>query len=42
MRDRLQALKESGVTALNVGFMAQNSAERVKICEQLRNIVDTL
>lgn len=42
VRDRLQALKESGVNALNVGFMAQNSAERVKICEQLRNIVDTL
>jgi F420-dependent oxidoreductase-like protein len=42
VRDRLQALKESGVTALNVGFMAQTGAERVKICEQLRNIVDTL
>jgi hypothetical protein len=30
------------VNALNVGFMAQTSAERVKICEQLRNLVDTL
>jgi F420-dependent oxidoreductase-like protein len=42
VRDRLVALKESGVNALNVGFMGQTSAERVKTCEQLRNIVDTL
>ncbi len=42
VRDRLQALKESGVNALNVGFMAQTSAERVRYCEQLRNIVDSL
>lgn len=42
VRDRLQALKESGVNALNVGFMAQTAAERVRICDQLRNIVDTL
>ena len=42
VRDRLQALKESGVTALNVGFLAQTRAERVSTCAQLRNIVDTL
>ncbi|MEM8766516.1 MAG: LLM class F420-dependent oxidoreductase [Pseudomonadota bacterium] len=42
VRDRLQALKESGVNALNVGLMGQNTAERVKVCEQLRNLVDTL
>lgn len=42
VRDRLQALKESGVNALNVGFMGQTTQQRVEVCEQLRNIVDTL
>ena len=42
VRERLTALKESGVNALNVGFMGQTAAERVKTCDQLRNIVDTL
>ena len=42
VRDRLQALKESGVNALNVGLMGQTSAERVKVCEQLKKLVDTL
>lgn len=42
VRDRLQALKASGVTALNVSFMGQNAKERVEACERLRNIVDTL
>jgi F420-dependent oxidoreductase-like protein len=42
VRDRLSALRESGVTALNIGFMAQTRSERVQICEKLRNIVDTL
>ncbi len=42
VRDRLQALKESGVNALNIGLMGQNTTERVKVCEQLRNLVDTL
>ena len=42
VRERLTALKESGVTALNISFMGQTSAERVKTCEQLRNIVDNL
>jgi F420-dependent oxidoreductase-like protein len=42
VRERLTALRESGVNALNVGFMGQTAAERVKTCEQLRNLVDTL
>jgi F420-dependent oxidoreductase-like protein len=42
VRDRLHALRESGVNALNVSFMAPSSSERVKLCEQLRNLVDTL
>ncbi|HEY5647027.1 MAG TPA: LLM class F420-dependent oxidoreductase [Pseudomonadales bacterium] len=42
VRERLQALRESGVTALNVSFMAQTAAERVKVCEKLKNIVEAL
>jgi F420-dependent oxidoreductase-like protein len=42
VRERLTALKESGVNALNVGFMGQTTAERVKTCDQLKNIADTL
>jgi len=42
VRDRLQALQESGVNALNVSMMGQTLEDRVKTCEQLRNIVDTL
>jgi hypothetical protein len=42
IRERLQALKESGVNALNVSMMGQTLEDRVKTCEQLRNIVDTL
>ncbi|MCP5181498.1 MAG: LLM class F420-dependent oxidoreductase [Pseudomonadales bacterium] len=42
VRERVLALKESGVTALNVGFMGSSTAERVANCEKLRNIVDSL
>jgi len=42
VRERLHALRESGVTALNVSFIARTGTERVKACEQLRNLVDTL
>lgn len=42
VRDRLHALRDSGVTALNVGFMGRTSEERIRSCEQLRNLVDTL
>jgi len=42
VRDRLHALRESGVTSLNVGFVGDTTAERVKTCEKLRKIVDDL
>ena len=42
VRDRLVELKASGVSALNVGFMGQTSAERVQNCDKLRNLIDTL
>ena len=42
VRERLQALKESGVTALNVGFMGQTADERVKVCEKLKDLVESL
>jgi F420-dependent oxidoreductase-like protein len=40
--ERLHALRESGVNALNVGFIGESVAERVKTCEQLRTLVDDL
>ena len=40
--ERLHALRDSGVTALNVGFMGDSTAERVKTCEQLRKLVDDM
>ena len=42
VRERLQALKAAGVNALNVSFMGQTTAERVKTCDMLRNMVDAL
>jgi F420-dependent oxidoreductase-like protein len=42
VRDRLVAMKESGVNALNVGFAGRTLDERVGYCEKLRNIVDTI
>ncbi len=42
VRERLQALKESGVSSLNIGLAGQTRAERVAQCERLRNLVDTL
>lgn len=42
VRDRLHALKESGVTSLNVSFFGDDAKERVKACDQLRNLVDAL
>lgn len=42
VRERLQALQESGVSALNISLTGQNLEARVKTCEQLRNLVDTL
>ncbi|MEQ8858753.1 MAG: LLM class F420-dependent oxidoreductase [Pseudomonadales bacterium] len=40
VRDRVAALKASGVTALNVGFLGKTVEERVRQCDRLRNLVD--
>jgi F420-dependent oxidoreductase-like protein len=37
--DRLQALKEYGVTSLNVGFLGTTTAERVANCDKLNNLI---
>ena len=37
--DRLQALKESGVTSLNVGFLGTTTQERVRNCDALKNLM---
>jgi F420-dependent oxidoreductase-like protein len=42
VRDRLAALKESGVNALNVGFVGKTTKDRVGYCEKLRNLVDAM
>lgn len=42
VRDRLAALKESGVNALNVGFVGKTLKDRVGYCDKLRNLVDAL
>ncbi len=42
VRERLQALKASGVNALNVSLFGDSREERVHQCEQLRNLVDAL
>lgn len=42
VQERLHALKESGVTSLNVGFLGRTVEERVGYCEALRDLVDTL
>ena len=39
VRDRLQALKEHGVTSLNVGFLGTTSKERIKNCDKLKNLI---
>lgn len=42
VRDRLQALKASGVTTLNVSLVGDDRAERVRQCDRLRELVETL
>lgn len=42
VRDRLQALRDSGVNALNVSFAGKEPGERVRQCEALRKLVDDL
>jgi hypothetical protein len=40
VKERLAAFREAGVTTLNVAPIAATPAERVKLIETLRNIVD--
>lgn len=42
VRERLHALRDSGVNALNVSLAGSTTAERIAQCERLRNLVDTL
>ena len=42
VKERIHALKESGVTSLNVNLMGQETAERVAQLEKLRNLVDSM
>lgn len=42
VKDRLAALKASGVNALNVSFVGRSRDERVRNCERLRNLVDAM
>jgi F420-dependent oxidoreductase-like protein len=42
VRDRLAALKDAGVTALNVGFVGKTRDDRIRYCEKLRNLVDAM
>ena len=39
VKDRLQALKEHGVTSLNVGFLGTTTEERVQNCDKLSNLI---
>lgn len=42
VRDRLQAFKEFGVTCLNAGFLGTTTEERVRHCDELKNLIETL
>jgi F420-dependent oxidoreductase-like protein len=42
VQDRLHALKESGVSSLNISLAGSSREERVAQCERLRNLVDTM
>jgi F420-dependent oxidoreductase-like protein len=42
VRDRLAALKDAGVNALNVGFVGKTREDRIRYCEKLRNLVDAM
>ena len=39
VRERLQVLKDHGVTSLNVGFLGTTTQERVKNCDALSNLM---
>ena len=40
VRDQLQVYKEAGVTCLNANFVGTSTAERVKHCDALRNLLE--
>ncbi len=40
VRERVAAFRQAGVTTLNVAPMAATAAERVKLMETLRDLVD--
>ena len=40
--ERVAALRESGVTSLNVSFIGETAADRVRECDALRNLVDAM
>ena len=42
VRERLQALRESGVSSLNISLAGKTPQERVAQCERLRHLVDGL
>ena len=42
VRDRLQVLRECGVTSLNVAFLGSTTEERVKNCDALRNLLEKI
>ncbi|MCH1549985.1 MAG: LLM class flavin-dependent oxidoreductase, partial [Pseudomonadales bacterium] len=42
VKERLQALKASGVTALNVSLAGKTQAERVAQCDKLSNLIASL
>lgn len=42
VRERLQALRDSGVTSLNVSLAGETRAERVAQCARLRELVESL
>ena len=37
--ERLQVLKEQGVTSLNVSFLGTTTPERVANCDKLKNLI---
>ncbi len=39
VRDRLQVLKEAGVTSLNVSYLGTTSEERIRNCDALSNLL---
>lgn len=42
VRDRLQAYREAGVTHLSASFLGETTADRVRQCEALRNLLDRI